>query len=190
MSVRFESLARELRLVVLDADGVLTDGGIYVADGPDGRPYGLRRFHVRDGMGVHFLRKAGLEVAVVSGKQSAAVRARAEELGIEDVHQVGPFDKVRTVAGLVERLGCGWGQVACLADDLADLPLLERVGLPAAVSDAAPEVRSRAVWRSTVRGGHGAVREFAEALLRARGEWSRLVEAYLAAGREPEAEVP
>lgn len=190
MSAGFEGLARGVRLVVLDADGVLTDGGIYIVDGPEGKPYGLRRFHVRDGMGIHFLRRAGLEVAVVSGKQSPAVRARAEELGIEEVHQVGPYDKVRTVGGLLERLGCGWEAVACLADDLADLPLLERVGLPAAVSDAAPEVRGRAVWRSTVPGGHGAVREFAEALLRSRGEWSRLVEAYVAEGREQEASGP
>lgn len=190
MSAGFEGLARQVRLVVLDADGVLTDGGIYVVDGPQGRPYGLRRFHVRDGMGIHFLQKADLEVAVVSGKQSPAVRARAEELGIQEVHQVGPFEKVRTVSGLLDRLGCGWDAVACLADDLADLPLLERVGLPAAVCDAVPEVRSRAVWQSTMAGGHGAVREFAEALLRARGEWSRLVEAYVAEGRPPEAEAP
>lgn len=179
----FATRARRVRLIVLDADGVLTDGGIYVADGPDGRPYGLRRFHVRDGMGVHFLREAGLAVAVVSGKDSPAVRARAADLSIEEVHQVGPFDKVQRIEALLDRHGCGWVEAACLADDLADLAVLERVGLPAAVADAAPEVRRRAVWRSTAPGGRGAVREFAEALLRARGEWSRLVDAYVARGR-------
>lgn len=181
MSAAFRALARRVRLVVLDADGVLTDGGIYVADGPpDGGPYGLRRFHVRDGLAIHMLGRAGLGCAVVSGRGSAAVRARAAELGIKETHQVSSYEKVATVQGILDRAGLAWEAAACLADDLADLALLERVALPAAVADAAPEVRDRAVWRGRVAGGQGAVREFLEALLRARGEWEDLVAGYVA----------
>lgn len=176
-------LARRVALVVLDADGVLTDGGIYVAEGSDGGVRGLRRFHVRDGLGIYLLRRAGIAVAVVSGKESVPVRARARELGIVEVHQVPPFHKLRAVEGILERSGLGWERVACLADDLADLAVLERVGLPAAVGDAVPEVREAAAWVARAPGGSGAVREFAEALLRARGEWEGLLEAYREASR-------
>ena len=179
-------VAGAIRLVVLDADGVLTDGGIYVADGVDGRPFQLRRFHVRDGLGVVMLRRAGIEPVVVSGRDSPAVRARADELRIDEVHQVSPDRKVEVVERLLQERGLGWGEAACLADDLADAALLERVGLPAAVADAVPEVRERADWIATRRGGDAAVREFVEALLGARGQWDGLVEDYLDAGRRPE----
>lgn len=172
-------LAGRIGLVVFDVDGVMTDGGIYWADNPGGEPYGLRRFHVHDGIGIYMLRRAGVEVAMVSGKDSEAARARARELGVEEVHQVAPWDKVPTVGRMLERFGLGWDRAACLADDLADLGVLEKVALPAAVFDAAAEVLRLARWRGTVPGGQGAVREFAEALLRARGEWDGLVRDYL-----------
>lgn len=180
------NVARSARLVVLDADGVLTDGGIYVADGVEGRDFQLRRFHVRDGLAIHMLREAGVETAVVSGRDSPAVRARARELRIAEVHQVQPGRKVAVVAELLAERDLGWEATACLADDLADAALLERVALPAAVADAAPEVRERAAWIGERPGGHAAVREFVEALLRARGQWDDLVEAYVDAGRRGE----
>ena len=171
-------LARRIRVLILDADGVLTDGGIYLsAEGNEGG--GLRRFHVQDGMAVHMLGRAGVEVAIVSGRESGALRARARELGIREVHTVGPFEKVRTVEGILGRAGADWPEAAYLADDLADMAVLERVGLPAAVANAVPEVRERTIWRGRVPGGEGAVREFAEELLRARDEWDDLVEAYV-----------
>jgi len=156
--------ASRIRLVVLDADGVLTDGGIYVADGVDGEPFQLRRFHVRDGVGLHLLRRAGVEPVVVSGRSSPAVRARAAELGIEEVRQVSPWEKVGVVGGMLERRGLAWTEAACLADDL-------------------PEVRARAAWCGELPGGAGAVREFVEALLRARGAWDGQVEAYVRRAR-------
>jgi 3-deoxy-D-manno-octulosonate 8-phosphate phosphatase (KDO 8-P phosphatase) len=171
-------LARRIRVVVFDADGVLTDGGIYISDGT-GEPFGSRRFHVRDGVGVFMLRRAGLVVAIVSGKLSAAVRARADELGMEEVHQVDPYDKLSTVEGILSRAGAGWDEVAFVADDIADLPVLRQVALPCAVPDGAAEVQEAAAWTSSKPGGQGAVREFAEALLGARGEWESLVEAYV-----------
>ncbi len=178
--------ARQIRLLVLDADGVLTDGGIYVADGVDGEPFQLRRFHVRDGMAVHFLREAGIEPVIVSGRGSPALRERARELGIDEVHQVPPHRKVPVVEGMLAERGLTWSEVASLADDLADAAVMERAALPAAVADAVDEVRERAVWVSETPGGHGAVREFTEALLRAREEWDDLAAAYMARGRGEE----
>ena len=134
---------------------------------------------MRDGVGLLMLRRAGLELAIVSGKLSPAVRARAEALGIEEVHQVDPYHKLEAVEGVLERAGAGWDEAAFVGDDLADLPVLRTVGLPAAVPQAAREVREAADWIATAPGGDGAVREFAEALLRARGEWTDLVEDYV-----------
>jgi len=177
-------VAGRIRLLVLDADGVLTDGGIYVSDGAgEGDAGQLRRFDVKDGLAVYMLREAGIEPTIVSGRDSPALRARARELGIEEVHQVPPWKKVTVVERMQEERGIAWEETACLADDLADLAVLERAGIPGAVADAVPEVRERASWQGTVPGGQGAVREFAEALLRSRGEWARLVERYVEAAR-------
>lgn len=178
-------VARAIRLVVLDADGVLTDGGIYVLDGLDGRPFQLRRFHVQDGLAVKMLERAGIETAIVSGRDSPALRERARELGIREVHQVSPSEKVPTVEGMVGSRGLEWSQVACVADDLADLALMRRVGLPAAVANGVEEVKAEAAWISRRSGGEGAVREFVEALLEARGQWDDLVRAYVEAA-EPD----
>jgi 3-deoxy-D-manno-octulosonate 8-phosphate phosphatase (KDO 8-P phosphatase) len=176
-------VARAIRLVVLDADGVLTDGGIYLGADADGGMRELRRFHALDGLGIRMLEQAGLAVAIISGKSSEAVARRATELDIVEVHQGAPFGKVAAVAGILSRNGWSWSAVAHLGDDLADVALLERVGLPAAVSNAVPEVKARASWCGSVPGGNGAVREFVEALLRARGEWDELVQAYVERSR-------
>lgn len=171
-------VARRVGMVILDVDGVLTDGGIYWTDPVDGEARGIRRFDVRDGVGLHMLRRADLPVAMVSGKESPAVRARGRELGIGEVHQVHPARKVEVVEGLLADRGLGLEEAACLGDDLPDLALLRAVGFPAAVADAVPEVTAVARWQSDAVGGHGAVREFTEALLRARGRWSELVAEY------------
>jgi len=172
-------VARRIRVVVLDADGVLTDGGLYVSEGAVGELEG-RRFHVHDGLAIHMLRRAGLGVAIVSGKLSGSVKRRAEELGIEEVHQVTAFGKLEAVEGVLQRAGASWIETAFLGDDLADLPVLREVGLPAAVANAVSEVKEAAAWIGKQTGGNGAVREFIEALLAARGEWSALVEEYVA----------
>lgn len=170
--------AAAVRLLILDVDGVLTDGGIYWSDALAGEPVGLRRFHVRDGLGVHMLHREGIEVVLVSGKESEAVHRRARELQIEEVHQVDHRRKLVVVQELLDRRDLEWSEVACLADDLADLGLMRQAGLPAAVADGAEEIRDAAVWTSSRPGGHGAVREFAEALLKARGSWEDLVDEY------------
>lgn len=173
-----ETTARQIRLVVFDVDGVMTDGGIYMGEAGDGNPLELKRFNVQDGLGIKFLQAANLQVALLSGRVSEATRIRAAELGVRDVFQDAGARKIPVLQRLLDARGLDWSAVALLADDLADLPVLRRVGLPATVADAAPEVLRVAAWQSTRRGGHGAVREFVEALLRARGEWTGLVDEY------------
>ena len=175
--------AKAVRLVSLDVDGVLTDGSIWVGADAFGAERELRRFHALDGMGIRLMQRAGLVVAFLSGKRSAAVRIRGRELGIEEVSLGAPEGKLAALRGMLARREWTFAQAAHLGDDLADLAVMERVGLPAAVVGAVPEVRAQAVWTGTVPGGEGAVREFAEALLVARSEWDDLVEGFREGGR-------
>ena len=158
--------ASRIRLLVLDVDGVLTDGVlVYGASGEE-----TKRFHVRDGLAIQAARRAGLEIAVVSGRASAAVTRRMSELGVVEVHQ-GVADKESLLRGLLARLGVKPAETAVMGDDLLDLPLMRIVGLAMAPSDAVPEVRRAARWVSGATGGHGAVREAVEVLLRSRKAW-------------------
>ena len=154
----------DVSLVVLDVDGVLTDGRLWF--GPDGEA--LKAFNVRDGHGIKMLIAAGIGVAVISGRRSAAVTARMRELGVSDVAQ-GVGDKARALAELLKRNAIEARKVACLVDDTPDLGLMGAVGLPAAVADAHPEVLAVAKHVTKAPGGAGAVREFCDYLLAARG---------------------
>jgi 3-deoxy-D-manno-octulosonate 8-phosphate phosphatase (KDO 8-P phosphatase) len=158
--------ARGIRLLILDVDGVLTDGRLVY--GPTGEE--TKVFYVRDGHAIVAARAAGLDVAVISGRDSAAVTRRFEDLGVREIHQ-GVRDKVALLPGLCARRSIGPREVAFMGDDLQDLPLLTRVGLALAPADAVREVRRAAHWISRLRGGSGAVREAVEWLLRARGAW-------------------
>ncbi len=168
--------ARRVRVVVLDVDGVLTDNGVYIG-ATAGERVELKRFHIMDGLGLKMLQWAGLRVVLVSGRESPATELRAGELGVESRQVAGGY-KVPVVEAILEEAGADWAELAMVADDLADLPLLMRAGLPVAVANAAPEIRAEAAWVTTVPGGDGAVRQFAEALLGVRGEWPDLVRAY------------
>ena len=156
--------AAEIALVVLDVDGVLTDGRLWF--GPEGEQ--LKVFDVRDGHGIRRLIEAGIRVAVISGRRSAAVDARMRELGVKDVAQ-GVADKAQALAELLRREGIESRHAACLVDDTPDLGLMAAVGLPAAVADAHPDVLTAARHVTRARGGRGAVREFCDWLLAARG---------------------
>jgi len=173
-------VARRIRLVGLDVDGVLTDGGLYLGQA-GGQRVELKRFHSHDGMAVWLLREAGLGVAIVSGRASDATTVRARELGIEDVIQddTGAGRKLEPFERLLAKRGLELEECAFMGDDLADLPLLSRVGLPVAVANAVPDVKSAAAMVTRAAGGHGAVREFTESLLKARGVWERVMERYL-----------
>lgn len=157
--------AADIRLLVLDVDGVLTDGRLYFsAQGEE-----LKTFHVRDGAGIVQLLRAGLQVAVISGRDSRAVERRMAELGIAWVRQ-GVHDKLSALRELLDILGLGPQAVACVGDDTPDVPLLEAARLAIAVADAHPAARERAHYVTRLRGGQGAVREVCDLLLGARRE--------------------
>ena len=174
-----EASARRIRLVGIDVDGVLTDGGIYLG-AVDGAPLEFKRYEIQDGLGIHFLRKAGIRVAIVTGRVSESVRLRAAELEIEDVAQDSYARKLPAFRRILERHGIAPAEAAFIGDDFPDLAVMRIVGLPVAVANAVPEIASIARLRLTRHGGRGAVREFAELLLSARGEWSSVTEAYVA----------
>ena len=173
-----QATARGIRLVVFDVDGVMTGGGVYMGTTGDGTTVELKRFNVQDGLGIRILQKSDVQVAFLSGRVSGATRVRAAELGVQDVFQDGGAAKIPILQELLDSRGLEWTEVAVLGDDLADLPLMKRAGLPATVANGTAEVCRAAAWQSTKKGGRGAVREFVEALLRARGEWTGLVDEY------------
>ena len=175
-----QRIARGIRLVVLDVDGVLTDGTVYIGQTAGGEDVELKRFDIQDGLALKLLRAAGVEVALVSGRSSAATVRRAQELGIP-CHQDDDANKLPVVNSIMERLGLEWTQVAMVGDDLPDLPVMSRVGFPVAVANAVPEVGRVALWSTERGGGRGAVREFVRALLLAQGDWDRVVAEYCAA---------
>ena len=170
--------ARRVRLLALDVDGVLTDNAIFVGE-YDGRRIELKRFDIQDGLGLVLLRLTDIRVVLVSGRSSTATSLRGAELRIPDVLQVAGPRKVPALQDILDRDGIDWPEVAFVGDDLADLPVLRRVGLPIAVANAVHDVREAAAVTTRAEGGHGAVREVVEGLLRARGEWDGVLERYL-----------
>jgi 3-deoxy-D-manno-octulosonate 8-phosphate phosphatase (KDO 8-P phosphatase) len=165
--------ARRVRMLLFDVDGVLTDCSVTMTSADE-----TKTFSIRDGAALVWARECGLEIGLLSGRPSPATTRRAAELGIELVIQSGggkrdPFVNLLAARGLTA------DEVAYMGDDLADLPVMARAGLTAAPADAAPEVAARAHWVSAHPGGHGAVREFIELVLRARGEWDAIVARHL-----------
>ena len=167
------TLLATIQLLLLDCDGVLTDGGVtWSEDGIE-----QKTFHIRDGLGIKLWQQAGGQVGIVTGRSSRVVEWRARELGIDFVRQ-GVGDKLAVVADLVAAAGLGWEAVAYVGDDLPDLPVVSRVGLGVAVADACPELRAAAGLVTSLPGGQGAVRELIERLLKARGGWEDLIASY------------
>lgn len=193
------AMARRVRLVGLDVDGVLTDGGVYLgaaalATAGDGRsaPFEFKRYDIQDGLGIQLLRACGVAVVIITGRVSESVAWRARELRVDALVQDPQARKLPALRRLAAERGVALEEVAFVGDDLPDLAVLRAVGLPVAVANAVAEVREASVVRLGTRGGHGAVREFAEALLRARGEWDAAVERYVRerTADAPEAAVP
>ena len=166
--------AKPIELLALDVDGVLTDGRLYF--GNNGEE--LKTFHIRDGLGIKLLRHAGIEVAIITGRQSAMVERRARELNLIHVIQARD-DKLTALTELAQELALGFEQIAYMGDDLPDLAAIRRAGLGLSVADAHHEVARHADWQSQARGGQGAVREACELLLQAQGRWQTALDGYL-----------
>lgn len=177
------AVARRIRLVCFDVDGVLTDGGVVLGDTAGARVE-LKRYDIQDGLGIVMLKQAGILTAIVTGRESESVALRAKELQVDDCIQDNRARKVSALKTLLARHRLTWEEVAFVGDDLPDLGVMRLVGLPVAVANATPEARRAASVQLTRSGGAGAVREFCEALLRARGEWDTQVEAYVTARSE------
>ena len=161
--------ASNLRILLLDVDGVLTDGGIILI----GRDLEAKRFDVQDGMGIKMLRTAGLMVGIVTSRISDVVQRRSKELDIDELFQ-GVKEKPLVLDRLREKYDINPSQAAFVGDDLQDIPLLKRVGIPIAVQNAAADVKQCSSYVSQASGGHGAVREIAEWLLDLRGDMGRV----------------
>nr|WP_027160150.1 3-deoxy-manno-octulosonate-8-phosphatase KdsC [Methylobacter luteus] len=166
--------AKKLKLLILDVDGVLTDGKLFFDN--DGNEY--KAFHSRDGHGIKLLRQTGVEVAVISGRKSSSVALRMKNLGIEYVYQ-GHENKIAAFNEIIGKLRITPDQAAHVGDDLLDLPIMTRVGLAIAVDDANFAVKQRADWCTTLPGGHGAVREVCDLIMQAQGHFDDVVNAYL-----------
>ena len=172
--------AKRVKFVGLDIDGVMTDGGIYLGDA-DGKRIELKRFEIQDGIGIGLMRKAGIKVGIITGRESESVRLRAEELKVDAVAQDTKARKLSALAKMLAQFGIDLSETAFVGDDLPDLAVLRVVGMPVAVANATKEVKEVANVHLTRAGGYGAVREFSELLLTARGEWAAAVERYVAA---------
>jgi 3-deoxy-D-manno-octulosonate 8-phosphate phosphatase (KDO 8-P phosphatase) len=168
-----------IKLVALDVDGVLTDGGVNVG-ALNGAPFEFKRFDIQDGLGIKFLQWAGIKVVIISGRISEATRLRAEELKVDDYAQDNLAQKLPALQAMCTKFGVTLEQVAFIGDDWPDMAVLQRVGLPVAVANAAPEVRDACLVRLQRPGGFGAVREFAEWLLKAQGKWAEVTAGYVA----------
>jgi 3-deoxy-D-manno-octulosonate 8-phosphate phosphatase (KDO 8-P phosphatase) len=173
------TLAKRIKLVGLDVDGVLTDGGIYLGD-VGGMAQEFKRYDIQDGLGIRLLRASGIKVAIITGRVSDSVRLRATELEVDDLIQDGQARKLSALQRILERFSISLEDTAFVGDDFPDDPVLRVVGLPVAVGNAVPEIRALCKVQLTRTGGFGAVREFSEMLLKARGDWERVVSDYLA----------
>ena len=175
MDQSIQERAARVKLLLMDCDGVLTDGRIWILENGEDQ----KAFHTRDGLGLELLHRAGLRSGVISGRNSSALARRAQSLGISFVWQ-GREDKREAFADTLAQAGITRDEVAFVGDDLTDLPLMAQSALAVAVADAVAEVKSRAHYVTTANGGNGAVREVVELILKAQGRWDDVVKSYLA----------
>ena len=168
-----EQKAAAVRLLALDVDGILTDGRIYYGNSGEE----LKAFNIKDGLGIKLLQRSGVQVAIITGRQSEIVARRARELGIEAVIQ-GREDKQLALQELCRQQHLTLADCAYMGDDLPDLSAIMAAGLGLTVADASASVRAAADWSSTLNGGCGAVREACEFILRARGDWASLEQGF------------
>jgi 3-deoxy-D-manno-octulosonate 8-phosphate phosphatase (KDO 8-P phosphatase) len=169
-----ERRASRIKLLLMDCDGVLTDGRLWLTDEGDEQ----KSFNTHDGLGLSLLHRAGLKSGIITGRSSRAVARRAQELGVEFVCQGNP-DKTSAFEQLLREAGVDENEVAFVGDDLPDIPIMKRAELAVAVADAVAETRAAAHYVTRAKGGRGAVREVIEIILKSQGRWHDLVEDYL-----------
>jgi 3-deoxy-D-manno-octulosonate 8-phosphate phosphatase (KDO 8-P phosphatase) len=169
-----DARAKRIKLLLMDCDGVLTDGRLWLtADGDE-----QKTFHARDGQGISLMHHAGLTTGIISGRTSSAVERRAQELKMSYVRQHAK-DKVKALDQILAEAGVSAKECAYIGDDVADIPVMRRVGLAVAVNDAVEETKSATHYVTQLNGGHGAVREVCDLILKAQGRWDKLMERYL-----------
>ncbi len=167
-------MIKNIKIVIIDVDGVLTDGSIYIdANGSE-----TKSFHILDGTGITYLHRVGIKTAIISGRASRAVVHRAQELAITDVYQ-GITNKLEAYREIQEKYGLRDEEICYIGDDLIDLPILYRVGFPVTVANASPIVKREAAYITKARGGFGAVREIAEMIIKYQDKWHLIMERYL-----------
>jgi 3-deoxy-D-manno-octulosonate 8-phosphate phosphatase (KDO 8-P phosphatase) len=166
--------AAQIKLVVFDVDGVLTDGSLFVGD--DGQEY--KAFHSRDGLGMKLLRKSGVEIGIITARTSEVVKHRMENLDIQHVYQ-GRLDKLPALEELLAKLGLSFAQTAYVGDDIVDLPVMRQVGLAIAVQDAHPLAKQHAHWQTPHGGGRGAARDVCELIMEAQNTLHTQLESFL-----------
>ena len=167
--------ARVIELFLLDVDGVMTDGGVYLGD----EDFEMKKFNTQDGLGIVMARRAGIESGIITGRVSAAVARRARELEIDKIYQ-GQHWKIEALSEIMEEYNPA--ELAYMGDDLLDLPVLDRVGFPLAPANARPAVKDSALYVTETPGGEGAIREAVDHLLALRGEFEEMIEFYRASG--------
>ncbi len=170
---RIREIAKNIKLLILDVDGVLTDGSIIL----DNEGNEFKAFHVRDGHGIKMLKGAGINVAIITGRHSKVVERRAHELGITEVYQKCHIKSV-AYEHLLEKMRLTDSEVAYIGDDIVDIPIFKRVALSVAVADATEETKKAAMIVTKNRGGRGAVREVCELILKSCGKWNELIDEY------------
>ncbi len=166
--------AKKIQLLLMDVDGVLTRGDVYLQSQADGTALELKAFNAHDGAGLTLMRVMGLRTGVITGRESAAMKRRAKETGMEFVYEKSA-EKIPAYEEIVTRAGLREEAIAYVGDDLPDLPVLARVGLAVAVGNAVPEVKRAAHYVTQARGGEGAVREVVELILKAQGKWDAAI---------------
>lgn len=166
--------ARHIRLLLMDVDGVLTDGRIWLQSWPDGTAHEIKGFSAYDGAGLKMARSVGLRTGLITGRDSPATARRAREAEIEFVYQ-GRAEKIHAYEEILQKTGLRDEEVCFIGDDLPDLPLLSRVGFAVAVANAVPEIKKAAHYVTRAQGGNGAVREVIELILKAQGKWDEAI---------------
>jgi len=175
ISAALKKRASQIKLLLMDVDGTMTDGSVTLLSQPDGTALEIKTFDAHDGQGLTLAQTAGLLTGCITGRESAALLRRAHEMKMEFIYMKQP-EKMLAYEEILQKAGVSDSAVAFIGDDLPDIPLMDRVGLAVAVGDAAPEVKEAAHYTTRARGGDGAVREAVELILKSKGIWEAMID--------------